>query len=546
MVSQECLVLPNAQLSRPRDHNAPALVGRAEWDATSESLWCVLNKLLALNDLRPATARALLLTKTRKELEEMERWERDAARQLNTPENFRRKILIASTNLTPETYPLSFPRAFDPDTSGSSELVYCDPCLRSGFHSALFHTGITERCPWHNVPLRTGCPTCGLAIANELPNRKAIDPFRCANGHLLWPGLHEGVWSGGPSATQRQELVAAYYYLEKSAKSFGPQGGSRYAVVGGLARSPGWSPLFQTLQPPPAILTRLARPAESYFEVVTAPVGLDTRKQVCGKHIDEFWEPAREFRIDNATLRSLPGPRYFYDSFLNVGLIEYQRFYNEMDALVERHHTNCCIGLAQHQYSISWNIIAEHVCVWRAALALMRGVPKYRFRDFKSAESTKRAMSYTETFFEMYKHWERTVRGFLIPMDEGCRSFYNVEFCRWIYRLSVRRMLEQVYIAVVEEVFTQLETSNPNIREFSEPFSGWFHALVDFSPEMPVLTLSSDQRSFARAIEACRRSLHDAARIKAFMTHCESPHVRQNTHDHESGDTTKTHGESPR
>lgn len=49
---------------------------------------------------------------------------------------------------------------------GIDALRYCLACIRTGYHCHLHQLPWFDRCPWHGVRLRSGCPRCGGSIAD--------------------------------------------------------------------------------------------------------------------------------------------------------------------------------------------------------------------------------------------------------------------------------------------------------------------------------------------------------------------------------------------
>ena len=49
-------------------------------------------------------------------------------------------------------------------TSGQYEVRHCPECSRLGYHCTLFNVPIVYRCPWHDLPLATGCTSCAHVL----------------------------------------------------------------------------------------------------------------------------------------------------------------------------------------------------------------------------------------------------------------------------------------------------------------------------------------------------------------------------------------------
>lgn len=82
------------------------------------------------------------------------------------------KVGSTFTTLNPAELSRSACRDLVSEGSASKTLCeslrYCEACLRRGWHSSLFQHWALPVCPLHLLPLRTGCPACGGAIATDL------------------------------------------------------------------------------------------------------------------------------------------------------------------------------------------------------------------------------------------------------------------------------------------------------------------------------------------------------------------------------------------
>jgi len=67
-----------------------------------------------------------------------------------------------------------------------TRLRYCEPCLAEGFHAAWFQWSHIERCPLHDMKLRTGCPRCRASIPFTLGRGLASNPLQCSACRSFW------------------------------------------------------------------------------------------------------------------------------------------------------------------------------------------------------------------------------------------------------------------------------------------------------------------------------------------------------------------------
>jgi len=70
-------------------------------------------------------------------------------------------------------------------------LRYCAPCLRQGFHSAIFQHVVVQRCPYHQLRLQSGCPSCGAPISTSIASI-ARSPFCCDQCGVLFKHFDGG------------------------------------------------------------------------------------------------------------------------------------------------------------------------------------------------------------------------------------------------------------------------------------------------------------------------------------------------------------------
>lgn len=80
------------------------------------------------------------------------------------------------------------------DTAGFIYLRFCPKCIENGFHTALFQYELFQRCPWHNVPLKDGCPACGHFVYYTFDKESASNPYGCRCGEQLWKGVLTLEW----------------------------------------------------------------------------------------------------------------------------------------------------------------------------------------------------------------------------------------------------------------------------------------------------------------------------------------------------------------
>ena len=506
-------------------HNppTPALIGRRSWDATGESSWCVLHKLLYLNHLKHADVVRVFLSHPREKLTALPIVERREMLRFDVAENVNTDLLLANTNLTAASLPLAFRAAYRGECAGRHglpDLQYCPECLASGFHTELFQVFRAKTCPWHNVPLTTGCPTCGKPIHRRVTLSQPIEPFCCPNGHRLWPGIHRRDWAGGPTVTQRQALRSIVEYLGTAQRAF-RRNGTAVMVTGWGLDAVGWEPLYHWVCEPPAALLRLIESDPVY---PTTHVGPASRQPKSSERLRERLEaPSSENWGRPDLLAAEPAARLFIDHFLDDLLDESDAFFQRLSMHIDATHSHCSIGLHNEPYFDAWTVRPDAVCVWRAAYVLARALSPFSCRDYGNRALTKRALTHQKNFEFMYRYWAKMMWPFL---DEG-GSHAELPFGRWLLRCLVRHRLESGYLTAIEEVL-----ANSDGRQTINSYltSGWFvepGALVDYAGDRPVVHVATQPRRFKGALSACALGKHEATDIAKFLEARDCEYDRQ-------------------
>lgn len=81
------------------------------------------------------------------------------------------------------------------------ELRFCSQCLREAFHSPVFQWVGLDRCPLHQLRLRTGCPHCGHQINTIWTRQMLLTPFGCGDCRRLPFASWQAVLESRPHAT---------------------------------------------------------------------------------------------------------------------------------------------------------------------------------------------------------------------------------------------------------------------------------------------------------------------------------------------------------
>lgn len=152
---------------------------------------------------------------------------------------------------------LDLPDAWDPSVwnpyrehqvvqTGSTLFRYCVACIRVGYHCQLHQLPWFDRCPWHGVGLRTGCPRCGGALATSTGAGRKL--LTCSCGMDL---LNESA-----AARLRKPVEGAQAYLDQYL-TWAQNLRSTQVLIGAPPQAPSVDALQQLVQLP-EVLSRIA------------------------------------------------------------------------------------------------------------------------------------------------------------------------------------------------------------------------------------------------------------------------------------------------
>jgi len=153
------------------------LIGFHARDRPFESFYSYVARLIRVNHLTDREIRKLIPA--------------DWLRLAFEPEHDAIALMQRCSALTPDEQPLephqASIHAWLPMPSMESHpferLRYCPECLGQGWHSYAFQARFLLRCPYHRVPLKDVCWSCGAPIAwRRHPHTYAGDALRCTRG----------------------------------------------------------------------------------------------------------------------------------------------------------------------------------------------------------------------------------------------------------------------------------------------------------------------------------------------------------------------------
>ena len=150
----------------PRD-DSWRYTARPEWSSSGESMWMRLSKFSYCNRLS-AVELVDLFGADPADLRQADRWNLQALATILDIS----ACDVQSGFCTGSLQPIL--------GQSATELRYCPACLEIGFHAPWFQWLHIERCPLHDLPLRTGCAHCMASIPYALGHHLAVKPLACS------------------------------------------------------------------------------------------------------------------------------------------------------------------------------------------------------------------------------------------------------------------------------------------------------------------------------------------------------------------------------
>lgn len=135
--------------------------------------------------------------------------------------------------------------------AGSTLFRYCMACIRVGYHCQLHQLPWIDRCPWHGVGLRTGCPRCGGALATSTGAGRKL--LTCSCGMDL---LNESA-----AARLGKPVEGAETYLDQYL-TWAQSLRSSQVLIGAPNQTPSIDALKQLVQLPEALSRTASRPPD--------------------------------------------------------------------------------------------------------------------------------------------------------------------------------------------------------------------------------------------------------------------------------------------
>lgn len=200
----------------------------------AQSAFGCLVRLARLNQMAPADFRSFFGLYARRS---------DDIHHLLTTSPRRRQGLATALKLDlPDTWD---PSVWNPYRehqvlqTGSTTFRYCIACIRVGYHCQLHQLPWIDRCPWHGVGLRTGCPRCGSALATSTGAGRKL--LTCSCGMDL---INESA-----AARLGKPVEGAELYLDQYL-TWAQSLRSKQMLIGAPTQAPSAEALRQLVQPP--------------------------------------------------------------------------------------------------------------------------------------------------------------------------------------------------------------------------------------------------------------------------------------------------------
>lgn len=143
-----------------------------------DSWWSIVHKFAAFNGLRGPVTRELLgleCNSTKCASDDSDITDRSPHLLLEPSE----ARVRASATFVPQMILDEFGKEqlFHPD------LRFCEACLAVGFHSPVYQIRYVQRCPIHDVALRSRCPSCHRKVPMSCSNQALAHAYACQCGH---------------------------------------------------------------------------------------------------------------------------------------------------------------------------------------------------------------------------------------------------------------------------------------------------------------------------------------------------------------------------
>ncbi|MEO0953155.1 MAG: hypothetical protein AAFY44_17790 [Pseudomonadota bacterium] len=505
--------LPHVSLDYRYLNRAPRLITRSDWDATGESAWCVIHKLVYLNTLAPETVHKIFLSK-----EALSTFKRLKINRNNpeldiaNPKNVDTDVLLANTNLTERSLPLAFDQCFDHASHG--QLHFCPICIEAGFHSPIFELSDVRLCPWHGVELEDRCPSCGAPIYTNLPVSGVVKPFQCKCGHLLWPGISDESWVGGPVPVQREELFGVLELAQRADWCFeSPTERVAYLTNGGQ-KPRGCTSVWNAVFEPLPVIRRAIGELHPVTRTLVSPVALDRDPHPNPKPTS-IQKIGTMHLYDDDDCRSVLDSeegQIFDQTALPDMVRELESFTRSLELTISEHHGECRLGMKTDVPGY-WSAKDENVCVWKAAAMVMKASPIFGFRDYGETHLNVKTVRHRPVYLDLFKTWSVGARAFLTMTGDNIDTEANTAFCAWLASVWLKDHMVKLYLFSVDSVIESLEDGKVLKRLFTNWRRYAHGCVVQYDGNFPVVTFAASKHSEKSLFDTIARGQHDPKRI---------------------------------
>lgn len=154
-----------------------------------ESLWSIIHKFALWNAVQAVDIRRIFSSDTGKSIHsDIWKWgNRDDLRNLGALDPIK---LSTSLNLNnyfiSESIVSNYIKQDELKTLGCDILRFCESCLQSGYHSALYQLLFLDKCPIHKKRFKTRCPNCGDIVSYRLNKISISKPYGCSKCGVMF------------------------------------------------------------------------------------------------------------------------------------------------------------------------------------------------------------------------------------------------------------------------------------------------------------------------------------------------------------------------
>lgn len=154
----------------------------ADYPSAHESNWSLVNKILRFNHIAFTDIRELVITTKRGRFRSFYQYT-DSEVEFS---KLRKSVGLDEESIDIDHFNLVYLPCFKSlnitiDKDQINKLIFCQDCIKFGFHSPYFMSPLLSHCPIHSCKLLDSCPSCNRNIPNILSVDALVNPYGCPN-----------------------------------------------------------------------------------------------------------------------------------------------------------------------------------------------------------------------------------------------------------------------------------------------------------------------------------------------------------------------------